>query len=184
MRICREQVFPAVIIEVKQPQAPAAELMGQRADAAAIGPVSKSVLALIAKQRKSFAGECGKDDIRPAVISVVAKISPHAGNRAPVIGKGCTYLQRHLGEFTVSEIVTKKIVLLVVGDENVCHAVAIVIRERHTHSFTNLCRDARHDRHVLERAVSTIVVKRIWQTLEKSRMAVSANVVSRVAAEG
>ena len=77
----------------------------------------------------------------------------------------------------------RKFGLIVVGDEDVDEAVAIVIGEGDAHAAALMLRDPRLLRHVLEGAVAAIAIERIGEPLEIHRVAVDAHVARGVAAK-
>src|SRR5206468_7461116 len=92
----REHILPAVVVEVDEAHAPAAAAGAREADAARKSRVPKEAFALVAEQRKSLAGERGDDEVRQAVVVVVAEIGAHARNGPAVVGQPDAGGQRDL----------------------------------------------------------------------------------------
>src|SRR5207302_1463061 len=84
---------------------PVVALGAREADAARESRVRKEALALVAEQGKSLAGERGDDEVRQAVVVVVAEIDPHARNGPAVVCQAHASGQSDFLERSVAAIV-------------------------------------------------------------------------------
>ena len=80
MRVCSEQVFIAVVVEVDEANTPAGISIREVPHLRGLGLVAKIAAALVTKHRKGLAIESRDHQIRLAVVVVIAKVGTHAGN--------------------------------------------------------------------------------------------------------
>ena len=104
VRIRAEQVLPAIVVEIEQAVAPAAQIPAQSGHAARIGGVHERTFPLVAEQRKSFTGQGSDADIRQAVVIVIPKVHPHTGDRFAMVQQRDSGLQSHFFERSVATI--------------------------------------------------------------------------------
>ena len=121
-------------------------------------------------------------NVRPAVIIIVAEIRAHAGNRGTIVGQRHTGGEGDLIKRPVTAIVEKKIRLSVVGHKDVCEVIVIVVRKRHAHATPHKFADAGLLRDILKGPVAAVMVERVGQPLEITRMDVGAQMAAGVSA--
>ena len=155
-----EQVLPAVVVEIEESGAEAGHMKGQGAHPACAGRFPERSLSHVQVQGKSLIVESGQGDVRESVIVHVSKIHSHAGNEISVLG------QRHSGSHgdlleLVPEVVEQRVVVAVVGDEQVRPAIQVVVGHADAHALADVASDSPLLGDVPERAVAIIQEKRI-----------------------
>ena len=81
MRVGREDVFPAIVVEVRDDRAPARRLHRQPRQTARLRRLDEGAAAIVAKERGRLARERGDQDVFPPVVVVVLDIGSHARGR-------------------------------------------------------------------------------------------------------
>ena len=123
-------------------------------------------------QRVDFGREVGHEDIRAAVVVIIAEIDAHTRIRLAVVRKRDARLERAIGERSVAVIVPQELFHAVVGDEDVREAVAVVVVERHAQRLAFQGRNTRFAAHVREGAVAVVVIEDARHRTEFIRPAV------------
>ena len=154
-----KQIFPPIVIEIKEAVTPATTRRGENAQPALVSGVLEQTLSQILKQRKRFTCQGRDVEIRQTVVVVIAKICPHAGHRQSVVRKSHSGLEPHLLECPVTAIVEQEVRQVVVGDKHIHQAVVIIIGKSDAHTATNMRGDARLDSDVLESPIAPVPVK-------------------------
>ena len=83
-----EDVLVAVVVEVEDAGAPAAERQGRGADEARMRHVEEEALAEIAEQREGLVGQRGDEQVVAAVVVEIAEIDAHGGEGVAVVVEG------------------------------------------------------------------------------------------------
>src|ERR1700728_4730795 len=102
------------------------------------------------KQWKGLALKRGEDDVRQSVIVVIAKIGPHSGDCVAIVLQCNACIKRDFGKRSVPLVMKQKIRHRVVSDEYVRIAVAIIVRNRDTHSFACCLSNPASGRHIFK----------------------------------
>src|SRR5439155_7291816 len=147
------------------------------------GRIFEQSRGCIPNKRKGFAGKRVKSDVGQPVIIVVPEVHAHAGDWVAGVEQSRSRLQSDLFELAVSEIVEQEVRHLVIGNENIHEAVAIVVSDGDTHSFSDVGSDTGLLRDVLELAISFVTVKGVGEPVEELRMAVDAHLARGIAAK-
>src|SRR5204863_5817602 len=85
-------------------------------------------------------------------------------------------------EAAVALVPEKKVRNRVVGDEEICQAVVIEIRDCRAHALPDMRQEACTRRNILERTVAAVAIQAIGQTLEKTWMAIDSHATSLISA--
>ena len=96
---------------------------------------------MFCEQRKGLLVERDVGDVGIAVVVEVAKVETHAGDEGAFFGQRGVGLKGDFFKF-VAEVVEEKVVLGVVGDEEVGLAVEVVVGNAHAHAFADVVADA------------------------------------------
>lgn len=158
VRIGAEEIFVPIVVKIEDPRAPAAHLKTGKADTGRVGLLAEETLALVAEEGKGFASEGGEENAGPARVGPVPEIDTHTRNRNAVARVRHFGFNADLLEAPTPQIFEKKVPFVVVGDEDVRPAVAVIVRDRGAHAFSNLFEEAHGSGNIRKRPVSVVVV--------------------------
>src|SRR5437773_2934905 len=161
MPLGNENVFPAVVIGIKEESSPSCRQPAGLADAGSVGHVIKTLSTEIAKQSVLFKRECRNEDIGPAVVVVIGKIYAHACEGVPIFVVGCTGKQGLLGEGPITVVSEQGLRYTVVGYHDVGPPVSVEVVEGHSQSLAWVLADAARPRHVQKCPVALVLVKEV-----------------------
>ena len=82
-----EQIFPAVVVEIFQANAPAGTSRSQRAEAGFKALIAEGALAIVVIQRIEFAWEFGHEYIWASIVVIVLENRAHAGKTFAIGGE-------------------------------------------------------------------------------------------------
>src|SRR5581483_2919883 len=152
-----EKVEPAIIVEIDQATTPAAPSAAQAQKAAGRACILECPVAAILKKLVGFATQAGHHDVRTSVAVNVAKIGAHAGDLAAVPVVSDSSLDANLFH-SAGYVLEQKIAGIVICDEGVCIAVAVIVANGNTHTLAEYFAQANFASDFGECAVAVIVV--------------------------
>ena len=123
MAVRKDQVRIAVVVEVKEAQAPAAVQPGLPAHFER--GVDEIVALEVLVQAEHLLVDVRHEQVLPAVAVVVRRVDPHAGSRRAGVAVGHSQQQAFFVEGSVALVDKEKVLNRVVGDEQVQRAVAV-----------------------------------------------------------
>ena len=129
VRVGSEKVLPAVIVEIEHADSPSAVLSALDRHAARVGRILEQSRPCIPNKRKGFAGQRVKSDVGQSIVIVVPEVHAHPRDWVAGVEQSRSNLQSDLFEFAVSEVVKQEVRHLVIGNENIHEAVAIVVSD-------------------------------------------------------
>ena len=121
-----EQVEPAVLVEIEEPDAPP-EPPRVQADAARKRPVLAQPLPVVGVQRRRVAGEIGLEDVDGPVAIVITDRDAHAGLRFAVLAVGAARRDADVRERAVRVVQIQRAWIRVVGHVQIDPAVVVEI---------------------------------------------------------
>src|SRR5579864_6243109 len=99
-----KQIFPALVVEVFQTDAPARASAGQRSQSSFQTAITECPVAIIMIDAVNLPGEFGDDDVRAAVIVVILKDHSHPREPSAVFRKCCASFHPDFCEGSVSVV--------------------------------------------------------------------------------
>src|SRR6266446_5529710 len=180
MSLRDEQIFLPIVVEILQANAPARGYSRKHSDSSLQAAVAERSVAIVVKDGIGLARQSCDDHVRLAVIIVVLKDHAHAGQGPSIQIQRRSRLQRHFGKCAVAIVVKQILLHAIVGNIDVGKSVAIVIGERHTQTVPFLGCNFRALAHILECAVSAIVVENVGGAWKFSGRTVGMKIAAAV----
>src|SRR5712692_4440728 len=100
-----EHVLEAVVVEVEQTRAPAAQGQAGGSNTGGRRHIHKAPAAEVSKQLESLIAECSNEKVFAAVVVVVAEVSAHGRECPAVVVVGDAGFERDFPEFPAAFIV-------------------------------------------------------------------------------
>ena len=161
MALNDEGILPAIIVEIFQPHAPTGGFAGERAKTGFQFLGAERTVAVVMEDHVGLVRKLRDKKVGKAIVVVILKDNAHAGEHLAVVGKGRAGIQAYFGKGAVTVVVKKKLLDHVVGDKNICIAIAIIIREGYAQPFAFLGGNPGSDADIFKRAISAIVIQDI-----------------------
>ena len=124
-----EQVFPAVVVEVNEHDAPAQREVGRRTDAGNVRDVREHPVTIVAVQRVVIVGEVADREVDQTVAVEVADADAHAGLLVSLLVVGHAGQDRRIDEAAVALVHEVGVLERVIGHVQVVVPIAIGIEE-------------------------------------------------------
>ncbi len=129
VRLRNEQVFPTVIVVIEEVRAPTGKGQGRAADAGGIGDIAESAVAIVVEKHVALVGKVSDNDVRPAVIIVVAEVDSHAGERLSIFVVPNPGEQAYFRKGAFSIFVIQKTLNRIVSNEYIGKSIAVIVGE-------------------------------------------------------
>ena len=110
-------------------------------------------------ERVVLARQVGYQNVRTAIVIVIAKIDAHARDPLAIVSQRDPRLQSALGEGAIAVVVKQKLLHAVIGHEDIGKPIAIVVGEGHAERFPLPGRYAGAQTDILESSVTAIMVQ-------------------------
>src|SRR5438094_1938810 len=114
-----EQVFPSVIVQVKEARAPPASLNRKGREACAVGRVFEQAAPDVTKKGKRLVRQTHDVDVRKTVVVIIPEIRPHARYRLAAVQQSHARQHPYFFKGPVAAVMKQEILLVVVGHEDV-----------------------------------------------------------------
>ena len=105
MTLGDEQIFPAVVVEILEANAPARTSAGKNSQTGFETAIAERTVAVIVLDAVDLTRQFGDDRVGPAVVVIVLKDHSHAGEPAPILRKSRAGFETDFGERAVTVIV-------------------------------------------------------------------------------
>lgn len=151
-------IFPAVIVVVHKPDAPAGEISAQGSELRGPGHIAERLTVLVLENSEDLSRKIVIDNIHPSIVVEVLCVRAHARYSITSIIVSHAILKAAFFECSVSLVDEKKIRFCVVGDEDIHEVVPGEIRYRYAHSFTQGLTDAAGFGYIFEAAIPEIAI--------------------------
>src|SRR5438270_10309625 len=119
--------------------------------------IPEAPIAVVAEEDVTFVGEIGNDDVGMAIIVEVAEVDTHSGKGLAVLVVTHACQEAHLAERTVAVVVVQEALHGIIGYENICKAIPVIIGKGHTEPLAIRIGDTGFRGNVGERAVPIVV---------------------------
>src|SRR4029077_2732075 len=135
MALRDQEIFPAVIVVIKETIAPAGVRHGDTANTGKQSGIREGGIAVALIQGVALVGKIRDDHIGPAIIVEIREVDAHAGEGSTVTVDGDAGGKADFFKGTVAPIVKEKFEHGIVGDKKVDMPVVIVIGDGDAQPF-------------------------------------------------
>src|ERR1700691_2200407 len=175
MSLRYECVLPSVVIEILQSDSPARHVSREHAKPCFQFLRPEQSPAVIMEKNVRVMRKLGDKKVGKAIVVIILKNDAHARGHSAALRKRRTRIQTPFGKRSVPVVMKKKLIRGVISDKNVRESVTVIVRERYSQPMALLRGDAGSDAHILERAVSPIVIKDVRNGRKRTRRAVGGS---------
>ena len=168
----RDDVQPAVVVDVDPGGSEAGVRQARRADAERGAPLAEQAGAVVDVQRAALAGQLGDEEVLVAVVVEVAGVDSHVGLGVAARAERRSRGQRAVVEGAVAPVHPQLVLALIVGDEEIEPAVAVEIGRCRAEGRPELAAHPGRRGHVLEDAVPPVAVEQVGLRPARLRRAV------------
>src|ERR1039457_1974429 len=173
-----EDVFPSIVIEIRDRRRIPGHGQAQLRHVALPGYFHEGAFPGVAVKRKRFPIESNQNNVGIAVIIEITEINAHAGNKRSVFAQGDVHIETNLLKPSGSFVAKEPVHQLVVGDEEIHLAGKIGVGGRDAHSFAWMRSKPPFDRGVPEGPIPVIDEQLIGRGLVHFGMAILAMAIA------
>src|ERR1700691_1034078 len=182
MSLSDEQVFLPIIVEILQANAPARGCSRKHGHSSLQAAVAEQAVAIVVKDGISLARQSCDNHVRLSVIIVILKYYAHAGQRPAIQRQRRARLERDFAKRAVAVVVKQKLLHTIVGNIDVGKSIAIIIGAGHTQTVAFPGCNSGALAHILEGAISAIVVENVGGAGKFSGRTVGVKIAAAVLA--
>ena len=166
-----EQVLPAIVVEVEETRSVPGHVATELAHASRIGDFLEALAAFVAIDGEGLVVEGRENNVREAIVVVIAEIESHAGDEFAAFYQGDALCESNFFE-SGSGVVEQEVIRGVVGDEEIRPSIEIVVGDAYAHPLANQVAKPPFLGYIFKRAIATIQEQLVRLALVKLRAAV------------